>query len=86
MKYDWEKEIGHTVKDNMDTANAYLPNEFVVMGMAIANVETGEACLIHEEDFKVKADVCIADYWLDVGGDVEALRSEALDYGDKNDN
>lgn len=86
MKYDWEKEICHSVKDGIDLANCNLPDKFVVMGIAVANVETGEACLIHEDSFKVKADMCIADNWHDVAGDVEALRSEAFDYGDRNDN
>ena len=85
MKYDWETEIRDSVLDGIDSANCDLPDDFVVMGIAVANVETGEACLIHEDSFKVKADMCIADYWHDVAGDVEALRSEAFDYGDKND-
>lgn len=86
MKYDWEKEISESILSDIQEANIDLPDDFVVIGIAVANTANGEACLINDPRFNIKADMCVADFWQDVGGDVEVLRSNAMDFGGTNDN
>lgn len=80
MKHEWENKIVEMTTNCFEEIELDLPDEFVVLGIAIANRENSEACLIHQPSFKVKADVSMADCWKDVGADVEELRLEALDY------
>ena len=80
MKHEWENEIVQMTTNCFEEIEVDLPDEFVVLGIAVSNIENGEACFIHQPRFKVKADVCAADCWQDVGADVEELRLEAMNY------
>lgn len=75
MKYDWEKKIEKRI--DFDEMDFMLPKDYVVLGVAVANVESVEACFIPNPDWMdFKNDpfnITLIDLWGDVGGDVDRI-------------
>lgn len=65
MKYGWERKANRMFEHIADESHG----DFLVLAVAVANVETGEAALLRfDED---DGHVVTADFWQDVHGDAE---------------
>lgn len=70
MKYEWENEIEEILAHG--DIDCEMPEGMVVLAVAVANVETGEAALIQiNGDGEPAGSVISANYRMDILGDAQ---------------
>lgn len=67
MKYDWENDAEDAVYPLIEAINKKLPYGFSILGVAIENEQTAEACYmsVYEND----GSILLSDLMSDVAGD-----------------
>ena len=73
MVYGWEKKID--LELIIEMANLDLPDYLTIIGFAVVNTDSVEACLKIKEDW-VGGDVSQIDAMYDVSGDADRLYKE----------
>lgn len=71
MQYDWEKYAKRGIMPHIVDINDEIIGKYKIIGVAVANTETGEACFlpVHKPD----GSVYTSDCYKDVLGDVENI-------------
>ena len=68
MEYDWEKDVEYDfIEQKIDI---WLPDDVVLVGLALANIESVEGCLIVNPHW-VGSEISQMDILQDVYGDAE---------------
>jgi hypothetical protein len=73
MVYSWEKKIN--LELIIEMANLDLPDYLTIIGLAVVNTDSVEACLKIKEDW-VGGDVSQMDAMYDISGDADRLYKE----------
>ena len=68
MEYDWEKDVEYDLLEQK--IDIWLPDDVVLVGLAFANIESVEGCLIVNPDW-VGSEISQMDVLQDVYGDAE---------------
>jgi prefoldin subunit 5 len=76
MTYDWEQEAVKSVLSEVRQANLELDERFEILGVAVANAETGEACFLPL--VPVDGSIFLADCLKDIKGDVDNLYEKSV--------
>ena len=80
MEYDWEKDVEYDlIEQKIDRE---LPDGVVLVGLALANIESVEGCLIVNPHW-VGGDMAQIDVLQDVYGDAERHYRACLEAGRK---
>ena len=84
MQYEWENYIKGFI--SFENIELDLPDNYNVMGFAIARFKNGnaEACLIPNKKY-ISQSIIHADIWQDVSGDINKIYRKTL-RGDRDDN
>lgn len=77
--YEWENGIAWPFCDKMAEINDEMPDYFgyEVIGIAVANTNTGEAAFIMS--YEPEGDVIESDYLSDIVGDAQMLYDESIE-------
>ena len=78
MTYEWENEIRKMIDELDDAlfdAEAMLPDGCVIIGVSVANMDTGEATTIRIDE---TTGVLRADLWGDAAGDAMNEYNDAV--------
>lgn len=78
MTYDWESRIDDDLIDQVSQV-VFAATGLTLAGLAVANMETGEAALVECETGE-RSDFIEADYRQDILSDADAQYSKAEDY------
>ena len=80
MEYDWEKDVEYDlIEQKIDIE---LPDDVVLVGLALANIESVEGCLIVNPHW-IGGDMAQMDVLQDVYGDAERNYRACLEAGRK---
>ena len=76
MEYDWEKNVDYDFIQEI--AGCELPDGIALVGLALANIDNAEGCLIADNRW-VGGDIAQMDIWKDIDGDAGAHYQRCLD-------
>jgi hypothetical protein len=76
MEYDWEKDVDYDFIEEI--VDCELPRGVVLVGLALANMDSVEGCLITNPIW-VGRDIAKMDIWKDIDGDAEKYYQKCLD-------
>jgi hypothetical protein len=76
MEYDWEKDVEYDLIEQK--IDIWLPDDVVLVGLALANIESVEGCLIVNPHW-VGSEISQMDILQDVYGDAERNYRACLD-------
>jgi hypothetical protein len=71
MKYEWDEETSELLSDIVAAAHVDLPENIVIVGIAVENTDTAEAALLPMVE--VGTSILDSDVWQDVLGDAQRI-------------
>jgi len=77
MEYKWEKIAAQAIMPHIVDLNDETISKFEIIGVAIANTHTAEACFLPL--LKPDGSVYAADCYKDVKGDIENIYGNSVD-------
>jgi hypothetical protein len=76
MKYKWEAQAAEGIMPHIIDVNDETMSKFEIIGVAIANTHTAEACFV--PILQPDGSVYAADCYQDVKGDAERIYQESV--------
>lgn len=76
MKYEWENKAKTEIYPLMVEVEREELGDFKIFGLAVENINTGEACFI--SPYEGSDSVIVSDLFQDVLGDVEEMYDQTI--------